>query len=158
RDHPRAAGGRRESGRHSALLRRPLRRLDPPGAATPRIQSARLAPSPRRGHCRARGDGRVDVALDPSPARCSPTAGRRRRGDERANSPRAGERLVIGAGALVAAAVIGAPALVFVLWPLLGRERRGRTFLPLPPDRRQELDEEKKVALAAIRELEFEPA
>ena len=65
---------------------------------------------------------------------------------------------MIGAGALVAAAVIGVPALVFVLWPLLGRERRGRTFLPLPPDRRQELDEEKKVALAAIRELEFEHA
>jgi tetratricopeptide (TPR) repeat protein len=65
---------------------------------------------------------------------------------------------VIAAGALVAAAVIGVPALVFVLWPLAGRERRGRTFLPLPPDRRQELDEEKQVALAAIRELEFEHA
>ena len=65
---------------------------------------------------------------------------------------------MIAVGALVAAAVIGVPALVFVLWPLLGRERRGRTFLPLPPDRRQELDEEKKVALAAIRELEFEHA
>jgi hypothetical protein len=63
---------------------------------------------------------------------------------------------VIGAGVLVAAAVIGVPALVFVLWPVLGRERRGRTFLPLPPDRRQELDDEKRVALAAIRELEFE--
>jgi tetratricopeptide (TPR) repeat protein len=65
---------------------------------------------------------------------------------------------VIGAGALIAAAVIGVPALVFVLWPVLGRERRGRTFLPLPPDRRQELDEDKRVALAAIRELEFEHA
>ncbi len=65
---------------------------------------------------------------------------------------------MIGAGALIAAAVIGVPALVFVLWPVLGRERRGRTFLPLPPDRRQELDEDKRVALAAIRELEFEHA
>ena len=63
---------------------------------------------------------------------------------------------MIGAGVLVAAAVIGVPALVFVLWPVLGRERRGRTFLPLPPDRRQELDADKRVALAAIRELEFE--
>jgi tetratricopeptide (TPR) repeat protein len=65
---------------------------------------------------------------------------------------------VIGVGVLVVAAVIGVPALVFVLWPLIGRDRRGRTFLPLPPDRRQELDEEKRVALAAIRELEFEHA
>jgi tetratricopeptide (TPR) repeat protein len=65
---------------------------------------------------------------------------------------------VIGVGVLVVSAVIGVPALVFVLWPLLSRERRGRTFLPLPPDRRQELDEAKRVALAAIRELEFEHA
>jgi len=65
---------------------------------------------------------------------------------------------MIGAGVLVVALVIGLPALAFVLWPVLGRERRGRTFLPLPPDRRQELDDEKRVALAAIRELEFEHA
>ena len=65
---------------------------------------------------------------------------------------------MIGTGALVVALVIGLPALAFVLWPVLGRERRGRTFLPLPPDRRQELDDEKRVALAAIRELEFEHA
>jgi len=65
---------------------------------------------------------------------------------------------MIGAGVLVVALVIGLPALAFVLWPGLGRERRGRTFLPLPPDRRQELDDEKRVALAAIRELEFEHA
>ncbi len=65
---------------------------------------------------------------------------------------------MIGAGVLVVSAVVGVPALVFVLWPLLGRDRRGRTLLPLPPDRRQELDEEKRVALGAIRELEFEHA
>jgi len=65
---------------------------------------------------------------------------------------------MIGTGVLVVALVIGLPALAFVLWPMLGRERRGRTFLPLPPDRRQELDDEKRVALAAIRELEFEHA
>ena len=65
---------------------------------------------------------------------------------------------MIGTGVLVVALVIGLPALAFVLWPVLGRERRGRTFPPLPPDRRQELDDEKRVALAAIRELEFEHA
>ena len=64
---------------------------------------------------------------------------------------------MIATGAIVVAAVIGVPALVFVLWPLFG-SRRGRTFLALPPDRRQQLDEEKRVALGAIRELEFEHA
>jgi tetratricopeptide (TPR) repeat protein len=63
---------------------------------------------------------------------------------------------VITGGALVVAALIATPALVFVLWPLLGRARRGRTLLALPPDRRQELAEEKRAALGAIRELEFE--
>ena len=65
---------------------------------------------------------------------------------------------MIGPGAVVAALVVGVPALVFVLWPLFGRDRRGRTLLALPPDRRQELSEDKRVALAAIRELEFEHA
>jgi tetratricopeptide (TPR) repeat protein len=65
---------------------------------------------------------------------------------------------MISGGALVVAALIGAPALAFVLWPLLGRARRGRTLLALPPDRRQQLDEEKRMALGAIRELEFEHA
>jgi tetratricopeptide (TPR) repeat protein len=65
---------------------------------------------------------------------------------------------VITGGALVVTALIGVPALVFVLWPLVGRARRGRTLLALPPDRRQELEEEKRVALGAIRELEFEHA
>jgi tetratricopeptide (TPR) repeat protein len=62
---------------------------------------------------------------------------------------------VIGVGALVVTAVVGVPALVFVLWPLFGA-RRGRTLLPLPLDRRQQLEEEKRAALGAIRELEFE--
>ena len=65
---------------------------------------------------------------------------------------------MIGAGFVIVAVVVGVPALVFVLWPLFGRDRRARTFLPLPPDRRQELSEEKRVALGAIRELEFEHA
>ena len=59
-------------------------------------------------------------------------------------------------GILVAAVVIGVPALAFTLWPLLRADARGRTFLPLPGDRRQELTEDKRAALAALRELEFE--
>jgi tetratricopeptide (TPR) repeat protein len=59
-------------------------------------------------------------------------------------------------GILVATVVIGVPALAFTLWPLLRADARGRTFLPLPVDRRQQLTEEKRAALAALRELEFE--
>lgn len=65
---------------------------------------------------------------------------------------------MITGGALIVGALIGVPALVFALWPLFGRARRGRTLLALPPDRRQELEEEKRAALGAIRELEFEHA
>ena len=61
-------------------------------------------------------------------------------------------------GVLVVAILVGAPALVFTLWPLLRRDARGRTFLPLPADRRQQLADEKRAALAALRELEFEHA
>src|SRR5207244_13637072 len=96
------------------------------------------------------------VALDQPRSRRpdAPRGGRPRH--ERADPTRAGARLVIAAGALVVTVVVGIPALVFVLWPLFGRTQRGRTFLPLPLDRRQELDEDKRVALGAIRELEFE--
>jgi tetratricopeptide (TPR) repeat protein len=59
-------------------------------------------------------------------------------------------------GIVVAAVVIGVPTLAFTLWPLLRADARGRTFLPLPVDRRQQLAEEKRRALAALRELEFE--
>jgi tetratricopeptide (TPR) repeat protein len=59
---------------------------------------------------------------------------------------------------VIASLVIGAPALLFTLWPLFRRGAGARTFLPLPTDRRQELDEEKRAALAALRELEFEHA
>jgi tetratricopeptide (TPR) repeat protein len=59
-------------------------------------------------------------------------------------------------GIAVAAVVIGVPALAFTLWPLLRADAGGRTFLPLPVDRRQQLAEEKRAALAALRELEFE--
>lgn len=59
-------------------------------------------------------------------------------------------------GIVVAALAIGVPALVFALWPLFGRGARARALLALPPDRRQQLEEEKRAALAALRELAFE--
>jgi cytochrome c-type biogenesis protein CcmH/NrfG len=58
-------------------------------------------------------------------------------------------------GVIVAAIIVGVPALAFTLWPLF---RRGgaRTFLALPPDEREQLTEAKAAALKALRELEFE--
>ena len=61
-------------------------------------------------------------------------------------------------GVVVVSVVVGAPALLFALWPLLRRDAGGRTFLPLPPDRRQQLGEDKRAVFAALRELEFEHA
>jgi tetratricopeptide (TPR) repeat protein len=57
-------------------------------------------------------------------------------------------------GVLVAAIVIGLPALAFTLWPL----RRGsrRALLSLPPDEREGWLEAKTAALRALRELAFE--
>ena len=59
---------------------------------------------------------------------------------------------------VVVSVVVGAPALLFALWPLLRRDAGGRTFLPLPLDRRQQLGEDKRAVFAALRELEFEHA
>jgi len=59
-------------------------------------------------------------------------------------------------GVVVVSVVVGAPALLFALWPLLRRDAGGRTFLPLPLDRRQQLGEDKRAVFAALRELEFE--
>jgi cytochrome c-type biogenesis protein CcmH/NrfG len=64
----------------------------------------------------------------------------------------------VSGGAVLVSILVGVPAVVFLLWPLLRGGARGRTFLPLPPDRRQDLVEEKRRALAALRELEFEHA
>ncbi|HTO12019.1 MAG TPA: tetratricopeptide repeat protein [Candidatus Binatia bacterium] len=58
-------------------------------------------------------------------------------------------------GVVIAVLALGLPALGFALWPL----RRGRgaaALLPLPPDARERLDEDKRAALRALRELEFE--
>jgi tetratricopeptide (TPR) repeat protein len=59
-------------------------------------------------------------------------------------------------GVTVAAIVIGVPAIAFAVWPLF-RRRGGRArLLPLPLDAREQLDEDKRAALRALRELEFE--
>ena len=58
-------------------------------------------------------------------------------------------------GIVVAAVVIGIPAAAFVLWPLV---RKGGTgvLMPLPPDPRERLLEDKARILASLRELTFE--
>ena len=60
-------------------------------------------------------------------------------------------------GVFVAAAIIAVPALAFTLWPLV-RRTATRGLLPVPPDPREQLMEEKRAALRALRELEFEHA
>ena len=57
-------------------------------------------------------------------------------------------------GILVMVLVIGIPALAFALWPLWSR--RGPTILPLPPDPREQLLEQKRQAVRSLRELSFE--
>ena len=57
-------------------------------------------------------------------------------------------------GILVVVLVIGIPALAFALWPLWSR--RGATILPLPPDLREQLLEQKRQAVRSLRELSFE--
>lgn len=57
-------------------------------------------------------------------------------------------------GLAVALLAIGLPAAAFTLWPLLGR--RQRTFLPVPPDPREQLLEQKRQVLRCLQELAFE--
>jgi len=61
-------------------------------------------------------------------------------------------------GLAIVLAVIGLPALAFALWPLRARSGALAVLLPLPPDAREQLDEAKRGALRALRELEFEHA
>jgi tetratricopeptide (TPR) repeat protein len=61
-------------------------------------------------------------------------------------------------GIAVVLVIIGLPALAFVLWPLRARGGGSAALLPLPPDAREQLDESKRAALRALRELEFEHA
>lgn len=58
-------------------------------------------------------------------------------------------------GALIAAVVVGVPALAFTLWPLW-RRRGAVGLLALPPDEREQWLEAKGAALRALRELAFE--
>ena len=58
-------------------------------------------------------------------------------------------------GVIVAAAVIALPAIAFTLWPLV-RPRGGPGLLAVPPDAREQLAEQKRGVLRALRELEFE--
>jgi tetratricopeptide (TPR) repeat protein len=60
------------------------------------------------------------------------------------------------AGIVLAALLLGVPLAIFALWPLWGRSGRPRTFLPLGPDPREPLLEQKRQALRALRELAFE--
>jgi len=56
---------------------------------------------------------------------------------------------------VLSAVAIGVPAALFVLWPLLRRAGSG-ALMPLPPDPRDRLLEDKARILAALRELTFE--
>ena len=61
-------------------------------------------------------------------------------------------------GAIVVALVLSVPAAAFAIWPLLRARGRPAPLLPLPPDERDQLLEAKRVALSALRELDFEHA
>ena len=59
-------------------------------------------------------------------------------------------------GVTLAVIAIGLPAFAFAVWPLLRRRGALGRLLPLPVDAREQLDEDKRAALRALRELEFE--
>ena len=57
---------------------------------------------------------------------------------------------------IVAIVVIALPALAFILWPLLRKGSTPGGILPIPQDRRDELNEEKRAIYRALKELEFD--
>jgi tetratricopeptide (TPR) repeat protein len=59
-------------------------------------------------------------------------------------------------GVVAAVLLFGVPLVGFALWPLWGRSGRARTFLPVAPDPREPLLEQKRQVLGALRELAFE--
>src|SRR5207249_7114103 len=155
RHRARAAGRRRVARPGAPVLRGPLRRLDPAGAAAAWLHAAGVDRAVHRRAAGPRAGRRARHPLDAPEARA---AAARRRGDERAHPPRAGAGAVsFTTGAIVAALVLGLPALLFALWPLR-RARGAAALLPLPPDARERLAEDKRAALRALRELEFEHA
>ena len=60
--------------------------------------------------------------------------------------------------AIVIALLLAVPAAAFTFWPFVRRRDRPALLLPLPSDEREQLTEAKRVALAALRELDFEHA
>jgi cytochrome c-type biogenesis protein CcmH/NrfG len=58
-------------------------------------------------------------------------------------------------GVLLAALIIGVPALAFTLWPLVRKRDRG-AWLAVPNDEREQLVERKRAVMRTLRELEFE--
>src|SRR5437667_177732 len=107
-----------------------------------------------RGRRRRPGDrGRARPAVDAT-TRIGGDGAVPRSRDARADPARDRGRAVTGI--LVAALVLGVPALAFVLWPLVGARGRSQALLRLPPDRRGELEERKGATLRALRELRFE--
>jgi cytochrome c-type biogenesis protein CcmH/NrfG len=61
-----------------------------------------------------------------------------------------------GLGVTLAIVLIGFPAFAFAVWPLLRRRGAPAPLLPLPVDAREQLEEDKRAALRALRELVFE--
>jgi tetratricopeptide (TPR) repeat protein len=59
-------------------------------------------------------------------------------------------------GVTLAIVVIGVPAFVFAIWPLLRHRTGSSAPLPLPVDAREQLEEDKRAVLRALRELAFE--
>jgi cytochrome c-type biogenesis protein CcmH/NrfG len=59
-------------------------------------------------------------------------------------------------GVAVVVALLGVPLGAFVLWPLLRRHRGERTLLALPAEPREQLLDQKRQVVRALRELEFE--
>ncbi len=57
---------------------------------------------------------------------------------------------------IVAIVIIALPALAFILWPLLRKGGGPRGILPIPQDKRDELNEEKRATYRALKELEFD--
>jgi len=57
---------------------------------------------------------------------------------------------------LVTVLILGVPALAWILWPIVRRGDDGTPLLPLAPDAREGLREDKGAVLRALRELEFE--
>ena len=54
---------------------------------------------------------------------------------------------------------IGLPAIAFAVWPMVRRRGAGGgALLPLPADAREQLAEDRRAALRALRELDFEHA